>query len=81
MKDDLPNGSNAITSGLEKLQSVAKATPGLYFTTVFMDTKRDEIINIYSMAPASDKPRVVTILKDIDPAHSSDYNTRILNAK
>jgi hypothetical protein len=81
MKDDLATGRNAITTGLEKMQSVAKATPGLYFTTIFMDAKRDEIINIYSKAPASDKPRVVTILKDIDPAHSSDYNTRILNAQ
>ncbi|MEI6853877.1 MAG: DUF4835 family protein [Bacteroidota bacterium] len=81
MKDDLATGRNAITTGLEKLQSVAKATPGLYFTTIFMDAKRDEIINIYSKAPASDKPRVVTILKDIDPAHSGDFNTRILNAQ
>jgi hypothetical protein len=81
MKDDLATGRNAVTSGLEKLQTVAKATPGLYFTTIFMDSKRDEIINIYSKAPASDKPRVVTILKDIDPAHSTDFNTRILNAQ
>jgi hypothetical protein len=81
MKDDLATGRNSITTGLEKLQTVAKSTPGLYFTTIFMDSKRDEIINIYSMAPASDKTRVVTILKDIDPAHSNDYNTRILNGK
>ncbi len=81
MKDDLAMGRTAITTGLEKLQSSAKATPGLYFTTVFMDSKRDEIINIYSKAPATDKPRIVTILKDIDPAHSNDFNTRILNAQ
>jgi len=81
MKDDLATGRNAVTTGLEKLQAVAKSTPGLYFTTIFMDTKRDEIINIYSKAPASDKPRVVTILKDIDPAHSNDFNARILNAQ
>jgi hypothetical protein len=80
MKDDLNQGRNSVTTGLEKLQTVAKGTPGLYFTTIFMDTKRDEIINIYSKAPATDKPRIVTILKDIDPAHSNDFNTKILNA-
>ncbi len=81
MKDDLSLGRNAITTGLEKMQYVVKQTPGLYFTTVFMDSKRDEIINIYSASPASDRPRVVNILKDIDPAHSNDFNTKILNAK
>jgi hypothetical protein len=81
MKDELVLGRNAVTAGLEKLQSSAKQTPGLYFTTIFMDSKRDEIINIYSKAPVTDKPRVVTILKDIDPAHSNDFNTRILNAQ
>lgn len=81
MKDDLVLGRNSIITALEKLQYVARQNPGLYFTTMFIDAKRDEIINIFSMAPASDKPRVVTILKDIDPAHSNDYNTRILNAK
>lgn len=81
MKDDMMNGRNSVILSLEKMQYVAKQTPGLYFTTVFMDTKRDEIINIFAPAPASDKPRVVNILKDIDPAHSNDFNTRILNAQ
>jgi hypothetical protein len=81
MKDDIANGRNAITTGLEKMQTVVKATPGLYFTTIFMDSKRDEIINIYSKAPTSDKTRIVTILKDIEPSHSNDFNSRILNAQ
>ncbi|MEI6123331.1 MAG: DUF4835 family protein [Bacteroidota bacterium] len=81
MKDDMMQGRNAITSGLEKVQYVAKQTPSLYIVTVFMDAKRDEIINIFSQAPTSDKPRIVNILKDIDPAHSNDFNTKILNAK
>lgn len=81
MKENMSNGRNSIITGMEKMQYVVKQTPGLYFATVFMDTKRDEIINIFSGAPATDKPRIVNILKDIDPAHSNDYNTKILNVK
>ncbi len=81
LKDDMVQGRNAITTGIEKLQYVAKQTPSLYIVTVFMDTKRDEIINVFSQAPISDRPRVVNMLKDIDPAHSNDFNTKILNAK
>ncbi len=81
LKDDLMQGRAAITTGIEKLQYVAKQTPSLYLVTIFMDTKRDEIINVFSQAPISDRPRVVNMLKDIEPAHSNDFNTKILNAK
>ena len=81
LKDDMMQGRAAITTGIEKLQYVAKQTPSLYLVTVFMDTKRDEIINLFSQAPISDRPRVVNMLKDIEPSHSNDFNTKILNAK
>lgn len=81
MKENMEIGRTAIMDGMEKMKTVVKGTPNLYFTTVFMDTKRDEIINIFSQAPATDKTRIVQILKDIDPAHSTDFNSKILNAK
>ncbi len=81
MKDNIENGRTSVISAMEKMQTVVRGTPSLYFTTVFMDTKRDEIINIFSQAPSGDKPRIVDILKEIDPAHSGDFNTKILNAK
>jgi Flp pilus assembly protein TadG len=78
-KEDMNMGRLAVITALEKMQNSVNQSPGLYFPTVFMDTKRDEIINIFGPAPAVDKPRVVNILKIIDPSHSNDYNTRILN--
>ncbi len=81
MKDNMAQGRAAVSSGMEKMQYVVKQTPGLYIVTVFMDSKRDELINIFSQAPTTDRPPIVNILKEIDPAHSNDWNTKILNAK
>lgn len=81
MKENMDNARAQVSTGLEKVQQVNQNTPGLYLVSIFIDTKREEIINMYSQASATDKPRVVNILKSIDPAHSNDYNTRILNAK
>jgi hypothetical protein len=81
MKDNIEGGRAEVIKGLEKVQYVNQQTPGLYIVTIFMDSKREEVINIFSQASATDKPKVVNVLKSIDPAHSNDYNTRILNAK
>ncbi|MCK9612934.1 MAG: DUF4835 family protein [Bacteroidales bacterium] len=81
MKENMVNGTNSVITAMEKMQYVVKQTPNLYYANVFMDTKRDEIISLFSQAAATDKPRIVNILKDIDPAHSNDYNTKILNVK
>ncbi|MEI6765346.1 MAG: DUF4835 family protein [Bacteroidota bacterium] len=80
MKENVELGRAQITAGLEKVQMVNRDKPGLYLIQLFIDTKRDELINIYSNAPANDKPKIVNLLKEIDPAHSGDYNNKILNA-
>ncbi|HNW89964.1 MAG TPA: DUF4835 family protein [Bacteroidales bacterium] len=81
MKENMANGRTSVITAMDKMRTVVKGTPNLYFATVFMDTKRDEIINIFSQAPATDKNQVVPYLKEIDPAHSNDFNSKILNAK
>lgn len=81
MKDNLQTGRAGVTTALENLQKTNREKPGLYFTQLFIDAKRDEICNIYAGATVAEKNKVVAILKEIDPAHSSDYNDKILNAK
>ena len=44
-----------------------------------MDTKRDEIINVYSQAPQQEKTRVVNILKEIDPSQATAYDAILQN--
>lgn len=81
MRDNLQNGRNGVTMAMQNLQKVHREKPGLYFTQLFVDIKRDELCNIYANATPAEKNKVVNILKEIDPSHSGDYNTKILNAR
>jgi hypothetical protein len=49
---------------------------------LIFDAKRDEFVNIYadSRVPPMERSTVVNILKEMDPASSSKYQT-ILEAK
>jgi len=74
MYDKKEIGRTAVTAGLEALRKVNREKPGLYFMSIFMTTKSDEIVNIYSDASPIDKNKVIPILKEIDPANSTKYN-------
>ncbi len=80
MKDNLQTGRAGVMAAIELLQKAYREKPGLYFSQLFIDAKRDEICNIFAGASVADKNKVVAMLKEIDPSHSGDYNTKILNA-
>ena len=40
---------------------------------MFFTAKRDEIVNIYTNAPANEKNRIFNVLKQIDPGNLSKY--------
>jgi len=82
MYEKVDQGRNSISEGIELLQGLYNARPGLYALQLIFDAKRDEIINIYSdqrVAPM-EKSNIVNILKEIDPGSSSKYQA-ILDAK
>jgi hypothetical protein len=82
MYDKLEQGRGAITESLEYLQKIYNAKPDLFLMQLIMDTKRDELVNIYSdpRVPPVEKTNVVNLLKEIDPANGSKYQA-ILEAK
>ena len=82
MYDKLEQGRTAITESLDLLQKMYSAKPDLFFLQLILDTKRDELVNIYSdsRVPPMEKTNVVNLLKEIDPANSSKYQG-ILDAK
>jgi len=80
MKDNMQTGRAGVTTALENLQKTYREKPGLYITQLFIDSKRDEICNIYAGADVAQKNKVVAMLKEVDPSHSGDYNDKILNA-
>ncbi|MGE5382639.1 MAG: DUF4835 family protein [Omnitrophica WOR_2 bacterium] len=80
MADDVERGRTAINESLELLRKANRERPGLFLLQLFLEAKRDELINIYSGASPMDKTSAVNILKEIDPANAARYQ-KILEAK
>jgi hypothetical protein len=80
MSENLEMGRLAITESLELLQRAHRNRPGLFLLQLFMEAKRDEMVNIFSQASQMDKPKAVNILKELDPAQSSMYD-RIMTTR
>jgi len=70
--------AEARTSIVESLRLVRevyrrKPDPFMYLIQIVMESKSDELINIFSEAFPEEKSRVVEILVEIDPANKSKY--------
>jgi len=73
MYEDADKGRANILNSLRYLQETKKQRAGLLILQMISDAKRDEMINIFSKGSSTEKSQAVLILKEIDPAHSSDY--------
>ncbi len=80
MSSDVEQGRAAINESLELLRKANRERPGLFLLQLFLEAKRDELINIYSGASPMDKTQAVNILKEIDPASAARYQ-KILETK
>jgi Domain of unknown function (DUF4835) len=70
--------SEARTSMVESLRLLQevfrrKPDPFMYLITIVMESKSDELVNIFSEAFPEEKSRAVQILVEIDPANKSKY--------
>jgi len=74
MREGAMLGRSAISSKFNLLERVNNNRPGLYLLQVFMESKREELLNLYSEGTTSEKSKVITILSKIDPANSSRYH-------
>ncbi len=64
-------GRGKITAALPALKEAYSARPTSVIFPLFADTKLDEIINIYSKAPTSEKEEIYKLLLDIYPTRSN----------
>ena len=64
-----------ITEALESLKSIYRENTSAFILKLFFDAKSDEIIKIYSEAFPNEKARIVKTLIEIDPSHSTKYQT------
>jgi hypothetical protein len=79
MASNADKGSAAIAEAFDVLKEANRARPSNIALFSFIDTKRDEIVNIFSKAPTREKMKVYEILVDVDPAQTSKYEPMIKN--
>ncbi len=60
-------GRAKITSTLQNLQKVYQSDPMSVALSMFKDAKLDELVNVYSKAPADERTKVYNMLQEIYP--------------
>jgi len=71
MHQEPEQGRTAITQALNQLKPVRQAKSGSPLLANFIETKADELINIYSKAEMEEKQQVYTLLNEVFPASSN----------
>lgn len=75
MESRISEARSAIVESLRLIQEVyrAKPDPYLYLVQIIMESKADELVNIFSEAFPEEKSRVMQILMEIDPGNKAKY--------
>ena len=75
MADKLPEGRDAVLQAITEVQKVYRARPDADMLAIqlFLDAKREEILNIFSRSSATEKAKAVNIMVDIDRVNSQQY--------
>lgn len=62
-----------IYASLESVQKVFKIAPNTVMLLVFFEAKSDELVNIFKGASPIEKPKVISLLNEINIANSNKY--------
>ena len=75
MESRITEARTSMVESLRLIQEVhrRKPDPFMYFVQVVMESKSDELINIFSEAFPEEKSRVIQILTEVDPANKAKY--------
>lgn len=75
MESRLTEARTNIVESLRTIQEVYRRRPDpfMYYIQVVLESKSEELINIFSEAYPEEKSRVVQILSEIDPANKTKY--------
>ncbi|MDE6753673.1 MAG: DUF4835 family protein, partial [Muribaculaceae bacterium] len=67
-------GRTAITESLKALQQIYENAPMSVALTMFRDSKLDELVNVYSKAPQSEREEAYELLKKLYPTDMERIN-------
>lgn len=62
-----------IMASLELVKKVFKIAPNTVMLILFFEAKSDELVNIYKNAPATEKPKAIDLLSEINVSNISKY--------
>jgi hypothetical protein len=72
-KDDNDIARKQIYESLEKIRTVQERLPNSVIFKIFFNTKRQELINIFSKADAGLQNRAIELLGKLDPSNLTNY--------
>jgi hypothetical protein len=75
LDNSVDKGRRVIIDALTELERFYnnKPDPFMHYFQVVLDSKADEIIQVFSQAPAEDKKKVYNLMVKFDPANSAKY--------
>lgn len=79
MAEKPDEGREVILNALSYLQAVYERNSMCYFLQLLTETKRDEIIQVFSQGSQKEKTTASNIMKSIDPSQSSHYDAILQN--
>ncbi len=79
MAEHPDQGREAILGSLNNLQVVHDRTPMCYFLQLIIESKRDEIIQVFSQGEMKVRTEAANIMKAIDPSQTSRYDAMLQN--
>ncbi len=74
MYTDLNKGRQGVLNALKDIEKLYQQNPECFLVKMFLDTKRQELINIFSLAPMTEAKEAARILKEIDPSNADKYD-------
>jgi hypothetical protein len=72
--DRIDEARSVIADALIELRPAYRENPNAMIFQVFFTSKSDEIVNIFSQSFPDEKNRVITALKEIDPANTAKWD-------
>ena len=79
MAEHPDQGRDAILGALTNLRVVYERNPMCYFLQLIIESKRDEIIQVFSQGELKIRTEAANIMKAIDPSQTSRYDAMLQN--
>ena len=79
MAENPQQGRDAILNALTSLQQIHERNSMSYFLQLLIESKRDEIIQVFTQGDMKVRTEAANIMKAIDPSQSSRYDTMLQN--